>query len=546
MPENKRPWYRLHAFSWVVLLLASAVMILIVVPGERYADYNARLWHESDELYWLWLEQNPGYQGAFFEWFHGWPLTYLHRGAAVDLVPNTVEPENLRFNGWPLSWSTRWAWRFDGEIRRFYPLALLCNVLVTTLVIVCVAGAVECFRRRRGGWFRFRVIDALAVVLVACAMLTWWTSWKRGQLAEADNVKALKLGIGQRQLAYRGPLWLRRLVGTSGPLNRFYRTNGMRLDAGFLDDEDWQRLSELRYLETLELSCRKFDQATIEHLSHLPALSNLVLQSPLKPQGSHFAGPWVDTDFSTLDMSKLDRVRCLDLSFGNLMFEDLLAGFHPPPNLESLDLAGASLTLREARELVARHPEWKIQIPKNQYAAEAGYAVNAREILIIEDQVARWHQKAGVDPPYLVGDLAAVSMTDERLWLVLPALELESELVLGESTLTPRGLEMLMETADLYGLDLGHTPITDAHLEVLVGCPRLKGLSCIQGTASCAAFEKLLREGYLEWVEIYECNMPCEDVGKLFAAAHNKDHLVISREKADSDDGYYYPEEFEQ
>ena len=58
----RRPWYRLHFSTWVVLLLGAIVATLLVVPGELS-------WYPSEHSL---IAERPV--------VHGWPLAYLRRG----------------------------------------------------------------------------------------------------------------------------------------------------------------------------------------------------------------------------------------------------------------------------------------------------------------------------------------------------------------------------------------------------------------------------------------------------------------------------------
>ena len=62
--QKRRPWYRLHRSTAVVLLLVSGAMVLVNVPGHRRVT-KFRPFHR-----YLTIDE---------EFHHGWPLVYLRR-----------------------------------------------------------------------------------------------------------------------------------------------------------------------------------------------------------------------------------------------------------------------------------------------------------------------------------------------------------------------------------------------------------------------------------------------------------------------------------
>jgi hypothetical protein len=83
-----RPWYRLHASTWVVMVLALAAMTFWNAAGYYYDPEQRSV---GEEL-----------------WTHGWPLTYL--------TSNVQARRQSRRWEWEPNWREGFAWRMDERI----------------------------------------------------------------------------------------------------------------------------------------------------------------------------------------------------------------------------------------------------------------------------------------------------------------------------------------------------------------------------------------------------------------------------------------------
>ena len=69
-PPPRRPWYRLHLSTWVVLFLTIVILILLIVPG-KFEIIRIRRGF-------LQYSASEGNQPNYF-YHHGWPWNYLER-----------------------------------------------------------------------------------------------------------------------------------------------------------------------------------------------------------------------------------------------------------------------------------------------------------------------------------------------------------------------------------------------------------------------------------------------------------------------------------
>ena len=195
--EESKSRFRLHWLSWLALLVLSACMTLIVIPGivvpasdeAKYANWPPAVNSQSKIGFGVMLS-------------HGWPYEYMQS----DL--HYYEP-----GVGAIAWTTPDAWAVGNEIFSFELTTLIIDLLVAGLVIACGTLAVEFWRRRRKGvWF------SLFDILVAVGLVAIVTSWYQGHAgdhaAETHALKAcdkhISVGFERRVQA---PDWLVRLVG---------------------------------------------------------------------------------------------------------------------------------------------------------------------------------------------------------------------------------------------------------------------------------------------------------------------------------------------
>lgn len=140
-------WYHLHVSSWIVLLGALWVAVLIVVPAE--------IIHSSPEYESINID-------TFYRLEHGWPLTFLVR------------------NRPPWFDGSRFAvvWGLGLDVQEFRPIALAIDCLIAAAGIATVVAFAEWRRRRQGKrrWYQFSLRAMLAAVTLLSIGIAWYCS----------------------------------------------------------------------------------------------------------------------------------------------------------------------------------------------------------------------------------------------------------------------------------------------------------------------------------------------------------------------------------
>ena len=180
---SNRKWYRLHASTWVVALLAVAVLVLLVVPGA---------FARTDFPY--------GYQPAYVE--HGWPWPFLEHPWV----------ESGDWNDVP--WLRARAWQFEGDVAwGFLAADAGCALCIT----VGVAAVWELRRRRRERLWHVTLSELLLATLAVAGILGWWRANVREAARQLSVVDALDKDYGRGYCVghstFEGPVWLYRLTG---------------------------------------------------------------------------------------------------------------------------------------------------------------------------------------------------------------------------------------------------------------------------------------------------------------------------------------------
>ena len=271
--ERRRSWYRLHPSTFAILLLAAALLVLLVVPGE-YTDYVS-------------AEKAFGLGPLTFE--HGWPWVYLRR--LVKLPPSTPRP-TLPHHGVP--WLQGRAWSFegnlgsqptwlDGDAEQWTWWAVALDGLVALAILAIVAAALEWRQRRRRIW-QFSLTELLSLMLLLAAALGWW-KFHAGR-SQNEREVADKYFRMWHNVDYRGPLWLRRAVGIAH-LRPFVRVVMVHVVDTYVEQkihghrEHLGKLDGFRLLERLRVKSQSVRDDDLRHVGRLLQLRTLYLEMPL-------------------------------------------------------------------------------------------------------------------------------------------------------------------------------------------------------------------------------------------------------------------------
>jgi hypothetical protein len=341
LPESsvpRRPWYRLHLSTRIVLLFMLAILVLLIVPGELQESL-AHLDAASDADTWSYhcLE-------------HGWPWEYLDRYLSPESMPDNYY---LGLDDPP--WFHWWNWRVTSDKAWFSPLALLLDVSVAAAIFSIVALVAE-WRLRRGiRIWQFTLYEIILFTTVAAGALAWWrTNHVRAQ-GENDFIAA---DLGDEPFVrfreYKGPTCLTRLLGIGCLRDLFTVTfywvdntddrprkaklslsnqlpNIKRMECIQASRADIQEISRLRHLERLGVHDSILSDDDYTRISAISSLQMLSLKkTPI-------------TTKSVLSLQSLPRLESLGITESDLGDESsrALAGLE---NLRHLDLHGTRIS----------------------------------------------------------------------------------------------------------------------------------------------------------------------------------------------------------
>jgi hypothetical protein len=352
--ENRRPWYRLHVSTLLVLLLAAGLLVLTVVPG----DFEDMVFFDS---------------GAFFadqgRVEHGWPGVYLRR---VTVYPSSGPPRPEL----GIPWLAEEAWELSGEQCEFWPATLALDVAAALAILAALGTAVEWRRRRHHRAWQFSLGEILLLTLFIAGALGWW-QYNRLCLQRERELGSIAYPefaiVAEGQFDYRGPIWLRRLAG-AGNLTAFHRVTGLYLGCAALEDDNLrhhvQRIRALTCLESLWIDSLHVTNDGLAHVAQLPQLRELSLSTPLvtnaglthlqalpRLEGLYLQGTAV-TDDGMKHLSGLTNLRWLSLK-GTAVSESGLTHISKLKSLEFVVLP-VGVSDESIRRLEAQLPECEI------------------------------------------------------------------------------------------------------------------------------------------------------------------------------------------
>ena len=332
----RRPWFRLHLSTCVVLLFALAGAALLNIPGEEVERWGKFGWSKLDDVYVA----------------HGWPATFLRRAR----LPNATQ--------------AALAWHLTQGVEELRIGALLLDFCVAAAGIALLAIVLE-RRRRRRPFFQFRLRTLLVGVVLVAVGLDWWRSQRyadtelRGRIGAFVDFGGDPLFPEAERVVPRFPLWVRALVGDE----RLIRTGvtkpnciGVdwtrkdhanikylvdrfpeRIVVGLQGDEsdaDLDLFCELTNLENLDISDP--DERILSRLGRFKKLR--FLMPGVRP---HFMGTyfWKNpiTDRGLAYLANLTQLEALELDEGQ--FTDCgLVGLRNLTSLESLRIMSRHVT----------------------------------------------------------------------------------------------------------------------------------------------------------------------------------------------------------
>lgn len=216
---RRRPWWRLHVSTLIVLSLSAVVVAALIIPGEPAPP--------TDVI-------GPGLDTAF-----GWPWVYAH---------GLYYPMTERLALW--SESTLW---WPHELQADFGIrwgALSADFAIGLGILIVIAVIVERHTRSRGALYRFRLRDVLVVMLLMAMTASWLAqhrTWRQREKAALAKLEPLISYPGQQ---FVGPVWLKRLLPERWH-SWFYHYTTLRLDCPEPAQIPVDVLSELTAMRTL-------------------------------------------------------------------------------------------------------------------------------------------------------------------------------------------------------------------------------------------------------------------------------------------------------
>jgi hypothetical protein len=287
----QRPWRRLHASTWCVLVAGLVLSVLVIVPGE--------------------LKETWGWTAARVE--HGWPWVYLSRRTVGFAEYEPGKPPWLIADGWN--------WSVDSRIRvtpnpDFSFVMLLIDLAVAAALVLLLATAFEWWRRQRRRIWQIYLSDLLLGLLGIALLFGWWHHYVRrhGKSELALEQLPLYEPNGRVVWQYGGPAWLAKLAGTAPLPRQFDSVAAIDLEGSLADSSFASApLNPLANLSMLEL----FDatDSDVPRLAQLQRLEFLTLHAlPAKPI----------SDRSIPSLTRMTTLRTLHIGNSSLSDEAIL------------------------------------------------------------------------------------------------------------------------------------------------------------------------------------------------------------------------------
>jgi hypothetical protein len=561
--------FRLHYLSWLVLMVMSACMAVIIIPGtaDSSIEYERRRLHDMHGI-------SPPYWSEYdyirvSVWTHGWPLEYLRRPfeQSTYLIGN---------EGLPVAWTSFAAWPQSGKHYYFNLSRLALDLLVGLAITAIAVAACEFWRRRRGG-FRVSILDfgVLATILCAilgCRQLHVHAGEREREMVgniEGFQVGHISYGGGWQGKAvqYCGPGWLQRLVGNSEFLPAFHHITGLNIDLRkSTGQEKYGDLSDLAYVRSVE--CRaKLTPKLAKSLSSLPRLETLQEYSggysgkdpraePMLTPG-HLdpiqmlpllttlkAVQFRSTPHDLEVLATLQNLQTLQFNGKNLLVEDLtlLERF---PSLKTVQL-NISATNEEMEEFQATHPRFRLVWDEEQ-CLDPWNAMQAR--------LARWRGEVELPRPHSVGfggrsaedrdhlDLTGFLLTKERLTRLPKDLSEINSVFFGDVDTPATAVELLSRCGPIQSLNARRVTLSKQDFDQInfrANKRRDLDLSLQQGDMSVEDFCWLAKKLKLSSLIIVESTFKLEEAEAIEEASPDI-FLELYRGMEEVEDELIYP-----
>lgn len=470
----RRPWYRLHLSTWLILPLALAAAAFVVLPGE-IGQYPQRLPFKSD------YDGNPYTYGWHFQqalfWtpkidynavVHGWPLPFLWR-----------TPKG--WTGDVANASRKLPWKLTDSVREFRLLPLAADLAIAAIGVALFAAIVEWRRRKRSRAFQFSLRELLIFTLLAAIALGWWNHWR---LTDRE-VKTRLGGVAAESgvsFVPRLPLWLRTVVGDDA-LSRL-GINGPTGTIVLL--WDFAREKDIRYIierfprDTLLAIPRDTSGDEVRAIAAIDRLEQIEYTYPSPEKLSLLIA----------GLKNHPRLRSLTVALGaGSMDSALVAQIAALAHLESLAITGDTSRLAETELVELRNCKRlrELELPNVRLTQGALDCIGSLKHLRRLNLSGAQFIKANLAPISRLNDLEELSVEstnfdddDAQQLRTLPSLRF---LDITGAAVTAAGVGQLLEPSEsraarsLEQISLDSGVIDDKLIAALKQLPRLRRLS---------------------------------------------------------------------
>ncbi len=301
-PKSRRRW---HVFTWLMAVPALVFVALVQVAGVE-PDEPPQLitpvpqWYLKNWLSSGTLVPYPQLTSELEqtilslpinvnEYQHGWPTPWLRRAIGHGNAPiygpaGPYQPQGR----WPdeastqyvLDWQEPDAWPFTADRWKVAPLGFAVNLLVAVIIAAAMMTATEVWLRRRGGPFRFKLLDIGIATTLIVAGLALWKFDRQAVQREAEIMErfhATQTRSNKVETGYIGPEWLARLCGGERHVPVLQRVTllwigdvpGSRLDV--------TPLERLRHLKTIVYDSPTIAEQVVKDIQPLRAVREIVI-----------------------------------------------------------------------------------------------------------------------------------------------------------------------------------------------------------------------------------------------------------------------------
>ncbi|MGI9455600.1 MAG: hypothetical protein ACR2NU_03515, partial [Aeoliella sp.] len=478
---------------------------------------------------------SPESEGPDFvlEYDHGWPTPWLRRALGYGEDPWRLSTQTgsvpaLKIADYPIAWSAPMAWPLSADAWKIHTVGLLVNLLVGALLIGIPTACCEWWLRSRGGLWRFRLIDVLAVMTLVGTGFGFWR-WDQSEMEREQayfptsnvTISYKSVPMSREQPEYCGPVWLERLVGNRELIPLMRRHAELSFTPGFDDPSLLQSAHQLRHLERLRfygLPNREMSKA----ISQLSRLRELHICHGYYDWRFRRSEPF--PDFETLaKSSSLERVEIRHI---DVQVVDIL------PLMKSANI----------RELVLGIPyiepvyvEWlNQQYPDVDIIFEAfNHGLHLLNRMAVKRaELLRSQERRKLASPARLSsrlDMSDVLVTDDRLSGLGPELPHLDYLEIKDADLTVDGIRILAEKSTVNRVAITGDWLDDELLLAIGDIRSLQFLGVRQGDVTFDGFVQFMEKKRLATLRIDDCTLSEAELDELDAMS-NQTGLMINGE----------------